>query len=81
MSDNEVEIIERPKIFKSKQPEAIKNYNKDYYTKNKAKILENANKEKRCEVCNKTTTESNWSKHVKTQKHQLNVRINELQQN
>ena len=67
------------KAFKSKAQETVKNYNKDYYTKNKAKILEQANKEKRCEVCNCTTSSSNWSKHIKSSKHLLKTKINELQ--
>lgn len=74
----DTEIIQ-PKQYKSKQPESIKNYNKDYYTKNKAKILESANKEKRCEHCNKTTTTSNWNKHIKSQRHLMNVKIKELE--
>lgn len=55
--------------------EIIKKYNKDYYTKNKAKILEDVNKEKRCEICDCTTSKSNWSKHVKTKLHMMNMKI------
>lgn len=77
-SYKEVEII-NVKQFQSKTPETVKNYNKDYYTKNKAKILEHANKEKRCDVCDCTTSKSNWSKHIKTKLHQLKVQIRDLQ--
>ncbi len=31
----------------------------------------------RCEICNKETSKSNWSKHIKTKKHLDNIRRSE----
>jgi len=63
----------------SKNPENIKKYNTDYYQANKAKLLADATTKIRCDKCNFECSKSNLSKHNKTQKHLLNLKINELQ--
>jgi hypothetical protein len=63
----------------SKQPENIKKYNTNYYQANKAKILEDATKKVMCQICNKECSKSNLSKHIKSDKHMLNVQIHVLQ--
>lgn len=60
--------------------EYMLNYNKDYYAKNKAKLLEDAVKKIRCEHCNVECSKSNMSKHLKTQKHILYAQLNQQAQ-
>lgn len=59
-------------------PNKIKMYNDTYYRKNKAKILEKINTKVLCAACNCSTSKSNMSKHTKTEKHKLNMKIIEL---
>ena len=61
--------------FPSKDKDSIKNYNKSYYQKNKAKLLDKATAEVKCDVCNITTGKGNMSKHLKTSKHQLHLQL------
>lgn len=63
----------------SKTKEVVKKYNDTYYQSHKADILAKVNQKIQCELCNRTTSKSNWSKHIKTKKHEQNVKINELQ--
>ena len=64
----------------SKTQQEVKKYNDTYYQTHKAQILEKVNKKVNCELCNCSTSKSNWSKHIKTDKHKLNMKIRELQQ-
>ena len=57
--------------------EYMQNYNKDYYTKNKGKLLQDAIKKIRCEVCGVECSKSNMSKHIKTEKHKLHLLVNQ----
>ncbi len=68
-------------IMPSKSKESVKKYNKSYYDNNKAKILEKVAKKKKCEICDMECSKSNFNKHIKTDKHNLNVKIKELQNN
>ena len=60
--------------------EYMKEYNKKYYATNKTKLLEDAVKQILCNKCNCMVSKSNISKHMKTDKHKLNLRIKELEQ-
>lgn len=70
---------EKKQIMPSKTKELVKIYNKTYYEANKAKLLEDAVKKIKCDSCNVECSKSNMSKHIKTEKHKLNVKIKELQ--
>lgn len=65
----------------SKTKQSVKKYNDTYYQAHKAQILEKVNQKIVCDLCNRSTAKSNWSKHVKTDKHKLNMKIKELTQN
>lgn len=56
--------------------EKSKDYNKDYYAKNKERLLANACTKIRCEHCNMECSKSNMSKHIQTEKHKLRAQIN-----
>jgi len=60
--------------------EYMATYNKDYYVKNKAKLLADAVAKVRCEHCNVDCSKSNMSKHCKTQKHILHMQLNQQAQ-
>lgn len=64
-----------------KDKETVAKYNNTYYTKNKEKLLKNALTKVMCDVCNKECSKVNMSKHIRTEKHKLNVKINSLQNN
>lgn len=66
-------------LVQPKNKDAIKKYNNTYYTKNKVKLLEDALKKIECDVCKKSCTKSNFSKHLNTDKHKLNAKIKELE--
>ncbi|MBS1738544.1 MAG: hypothetical protein JSS98_18330 [Bacteroidetes bacterium] len=86
MSDHEqeeIEIIEIPNKYltvPSKRPEKVQNYNKNYYENHKQTILEKAKQKNNCEICNCTYQHINKLKHEKTVKHQLNLKIKNLEE-
>lgn len=51
--------------FKSHEKEYIKEYNQDYYAKNKEKWLERV----RCDVCHIEVCQASYSKHLKSKQH------------
>ena len=53
------------KIQYSKTPE----YHKEYYEKNKEKILASMNRIKHCDICDKDVKFCRWSKHCQGKKH------------
>ena len=53
----------------------VQKYNKTYYERNKVKLLEDAVKRIRCNICNIDCSKSNISKHIKTEKHKLHVKL------
>lgn len=61
------------KTYKSKSPEVVKAYNKQYYAKNKQKILESMNRMKKCEYCDKEVRFHNFNSHCRGLKHKFNV--------
>lgn len=65
--------------MQSKTKESVKKYNNTYYQSHKAQILEKVNQPIQCELCNCSTAKSNWSKHIKTKKHEQNMKIKELE--
>ena len=46
-----------------------KDYNKDYYKKNKGKILERMTQKVYCKVCNCSVSKVNYPRHCRTNKH------------
>lgn len=68
-------ITTTPTIPKSQTKEYIDNYNKNYYQKNHAKLLQYSKKPRMCEVCNRKYQTSNWSKHISSEKHNRNAEI------
>lgn len=59
-----------------------KEYNHNYYLKNKKILIEKMKSNCwDCPVCNHTYTLSNKKNHEKSKKHQLFLKINELQKN
>jgi hypothetical protein len=66
-------------MMESKSTSAVKQYNKTYYTTNKAKLLEDARQKVLCETCQCQTSKSNLTKHRNSAKHILNAKIKELQ--
>lgn len=66
--------------MEDKKCQNIQQYNKDYYAKNKAKLLQDAIKKIRCEHCNMECSKSNMSKHLKTEKHKLHMQLNQQAQ-
>lgn len=81
--EEQKEIIEIPKLKrkgrppskegKSKEPEFIKEYNKERYQKNREKLLIDATSRYHCRACNKDIAKSNKSKHDKTISHHENM--------
>jgi len=59
------------KIFPSKQPDVVKEYNKKYNDANREKIRALANRIVTCEVCGISCNKSNFAKHQKTKNHRL----------
>jgi len=57
----------------SKDPDYVKKYNKLKYEKNRLKLLEDAKIKIYCECCEKYVNNSNRSKHIKSEKHQLKL--------
>jgi len=53
-------------------------YNNTYYVKNKEKLLKSATEKVECEICKKLCSKSNMNKHIKSEKHILNVKIKSL---
>ena len=53
-------------------------YNKNYYETNKAKIMLYQKAKIRCEFCNCQISKYNFSKHLKSLKHQKNDNNNAL---
>ena len=49
------------------------NYLKSYYSENKDKIREKVAEKKCCEICDRFITKSNFTKHLKSQKHLLKL--------
>lgn len=79
MSEEQKDIIQVPevkKIFNSKLPEAIKEYNRQYYLKNKEKKLNDAKTDIFCAICNKNIHKSSLQRHIKSPKHLNNVKKN-----
>lgn len=58
--------------------EYMKQYNKEYYVKNKEKLLADAVTKVKCECCDIECSKSNMPKHIKTEKHLLHVKLNQL---
>ena len=52
---------------------ATKQYNKEYYCKNKTDWKEKYGQMKYCNACNCSVTEYNWSKHLQAKKHIKNT--------
>ncbi|MBS1736177.1 MAG: hypothetical protein JSS98_06155 [Bacteroidetes bacterium] len=80
--EEKIEIIEIPNKYltvPSKRPEKVQNYNKNYYENNKQSILEKAKQKDHCEACNCTYQHVNKKKHEATVKHQLNLKIKNLE--
>jgi len=48
-----------------------KEYNAEYYRKNKKRILKNMEEKVKCEICEKTVSRCNMEKHKQTMKHKL----------
>lgn len=63
------ERLQAMKDYKQKNQAKITEYNKNYYHLNKNKYKVN----KTCDVCNCEISSSNFSKHIKSKKHQLNL--------
>jgi hypothetical protein len=57
--------------------ETTKEYNKNYYEKNKEKHLKNLKQKIYCECCDKHISKVNMQKHNATKGHQLCKRIHE----
>ena len=55
-----------------------KAYHKEYYTKNKKKILEGMYRLVHCDACDKDVQFCSLNKHKRTKKHQENERKNNL---
>jgi hypothetical protein len=58
------------KKWKEEHKDELKDYNKAYYEENKQALIE---KKKFCHICKKEYSSLNFSKHVKTKKHQVNT--------
>lgn len=66
-------MLQSTQTFMRKHP----NYYKNYYKKNKEQILERSREKIKCD-CGQEYTVSNKSKHYKTMKHKLLMKIHEL---
>ena len=75
---NDVGKNEYGKLYKRENKQSIKQYNSDYYSINKHQILKEAMKPIFCDACNKTISNSNMSKHIKTKRHDLNEKLKQL---
>jgi hypothetical protein len=64
--------------MKSKESEYVKKYNTEYYSKNKAKILEKGKEKIRCALCDCNIRKENRNKHEATKKHKQNEIIDQL---
>jgi hypothetical protein len=53
----------------------MENYNKNYYNKNKDKILQSMTKKIECISCKKHISKCNMNKHYNSVKHQKNLEI------
>jgi hypothetical protein len=47
-------------------PEERKSYNKEYYSKNKQRILEKSSQKIKCEFCNREIISGNYRRHINT---------------
>lgn len=56
-------------------PSNTSSYSKQYYQKNRAKILERAAQKNTCEICEGSYTNGSKSKHVSSNKHQTAIRL------
>lgn len=65
-------------MFKSKDSEYVKDYNKKYYDIHKDKLLENAKSKKLCDCCDKMVSCSNWHKHKTSKIHKKCEEIKQL---
>lgn len=63
---------------RSQTKEYIDEYNKQYYQKNRDKLIEYSKVPITCNVCNKVYQKSNWSKHINSEKHIRNQKIHDL---
>jgi hypothetical protein len=72
---NEVvnEIVKVKKIYKSKEKDNEKQYNRNYYLKNRENRLIYSKQKKQCHVCNCLISSSNFSEHTKSNKHLKNL--------
>ena len=69
-------IVKKTPIYKTK--EYIKEYNKLYYQKNRANLLEYANKKIFCSVCGVYISKSHFARHCKTKKHIRNMGLKKM---
>lgn len=58
--------------------EKKKEYNRQYHAKNRAKLIENMNKAKKCECCDREYPTYQYYKHCKSKKHLTNLEIFKL---
>lgn len=62
MENENIVVVEEPKINGMTKAER-KEYNKNYYTNNKSKILEKACEKIECEFCHRKVIKNNLKKH------------------
>ena len=74
----EVENINN--TIKPKTAESVKEYNKQYYAKNKTEILRKLSEKIKCEFCDRTVIKNNFHKHQKSDicKRKQQEKINRL---
>lgn len=76
--NNKKEIVDQKeciKRWKSDHKDEIKQYNAEYYRKNKEHIKTLVSQKKHCDVCNCTVNKCKWNRHILTTKHLQNIGI------
>ena len=72
-TDQKIEVIPEVKpeklIFKSKLPDAVKEYNRQYYLKTRAEKLEKDKLKVYCHACNLNIRRPGFLRHTKTANH------------
>ena len=58
-------------VYKSKETEYVKNYNAEWYAKNKEKHLKNMSEKIDCDICGKSVVKAKIKRHQRSKKCML----------